>query len=520
MTRRLVLAAVLAGAAGCARGPAAGLPPSPIHPLAPATITAEELRRDLSAFAADSFRGRETGTADANRAAAFIAERLTMLGLEPAGDSLYLQRVPLVRDRFTERTHFEVTEGERTTPLALATDLLPLMSLGPGAPEPRRHAAGGLVFAGYGVQSAELGRDDFAGLDVRGKVVVVLHGAPANASDTLRTRLEAQSELGARLGRILPRGPAAIVLLMTPGTAAFYAQVATDLQRQVSAAGKRKTASDAERPLPMILLGVARIGSPLLPAGWPNDDRAQPLPGRSMTAGIEVASEPFTAYNVVAVARGTDRSLDASYVAFGAHYDHIGVQQPIEGDAIANGADDDGSGSMALLAIARQMKLHPTRRSALFVWHVGEEKGLLGSAYFTEHPTVPIESIVAQLNADMIGRNDPGEVYLVGPNAAPNQQSRVLGQIVDSVNAALPRPFRMNRELDSPDHPEHIYQRSDHFNYARRGIPIVFFTTGLHPDYHRVSDEVEKIDFDKLARVAELILESGRAVGDRSAPPM
>jgi len=174
---------------------------------------------------------------------------------------------------------------------------------------------------------------------------------------------------------------------------------------------------------------------------------------------------------------------------------------------------------MALLAIARRLVASPARRSALFVWHVGEEKGLLGSSYFTEHATVPIDSIVAQLNADMIGRNAPRELFVVGPQAAPNGQSRVLGRIVDSVNASLPEPFMINREYDSPDHPEQLYQRSDHYNYARQGIPIVFFTTGLHADYHRVSDEASKIDYEKLARVATLILDAGRAAGDRGARP-
>jgi Zn-dependent M28 family amino/carboxypeptidase len=269
----------------------------------------------------------------------------------------------------------------------------------------------------------------------------------------------------------------------------------------------------------MILLGVAKPGSPLLPTGWPRDDRPQPLAGRRFVAHVETARDPFTAYNVVSVVRGTDPKLNKTYVAYGAHYDHIGIQPAVNGDSIANGADDDGSGSMAMLAIARRLVASPPRRSALLVWHVAEEKGLLGSAYFTEHPTVPIDSVVAQLNADMIGRNAPDQLYIVGPSAAPNGQSRLLGSIVDSVNAMLPRPFVIDRELDAPDHPEQIYQRSDHYNYARRGVPIVFFTTGLHADYHRVSDAPSKIDYAKLARVANLIFETGEAVGNRATRP-
>jgi Zn-dependent M28 family amino/carboxypeptidase len=156
----------------------------------------------------------------------------------------------------------------------------------------------------------------------------------------------------------------------------------------------------------------------------------------------------------------------------------------------------------------------------LFVWHTGEEQGLFGSARFVEHPTVPLDSVVAQLNADMIGRNGPDSLYVVGPAAAPKNQSRRLGAIVDSVNAAAPRPFAFNREWDTPTHPEQIYYRSDHYNYARKGVPIVFFTSGLHPDYHKVSDEPDKIDYDKLARVSRLLYDVGAAVANSADRPL
>jgi len=169
---------------------------------------------------------------------------------------------------------------------------------------------------------------------------------------------------------------------------------------------------------------------------------------------------------------------------------------------------------VALLSIARAIAQHPSRRSTLFIWHAAEEKGLLGSAFFTSRPTVPLDSIVAQINADMIGRNAPDSLYIVGPAAAPNGQSAALGAVIDSVNASLPRPFLWNREWDSPTHPEQIYYRSDHYNYARRGIPIVFLTSGLHEDYHEVSDSPDKIDYDKLARVADLLYRSTLAVAN------
>jgi Zn-dependent M28 family amino/carboxypeptidase len=159
------------------------------------------------------------------------------------------------------------------------------------------------------------------------------------------------------------------------------------------------------------------------------------------------------------------------------------------------------------------------RRSALFVWHIGEEKGLFGSEAFTDKPTVPLDSVVAQLNADMIGRNATDSLYIVGPGAAPNGQSSVVGSVVDSVNTASPAPFTFNREWDTTTHPERIYFRSDHFNYARKGIPIVFLTTGLHPQYHQVTDEAALIDYTKMARIGDLMYRTGLALGNRPTRP-
>jgi Zn-dependent M28 family amino/carboxypeptidase len=180
------------------------------------------------------------------------------------------------------------------------------------------------------------------------------------------------------------------------------------------------------------------------------------------------------------------------------------------------------------------MKLQPPRRSTLFVWHIGEEKGLLGSARFTSNPTVPIDSIVAQINMDMIGRRGgatakfdsrvQGEsasntLFVLGPQAAPNNQSRMLGAIFDTVNARQQVPMVIDRTFDSPTHPERYYFRSDHYNYAQKGIPILFVSTGFHEDYHKVSDEASKIDYDKMSRIASLLVEFGTALGNRESRP-
>jgi peptidase M28-like protein len=525
MRQRSVL--FLAALAACAGSSPVVVPPAPALIL---PISTDELRRDLFAFAADSFAGRETGRPYVNRAARFLVERLVSLGLEPAGDSLYYQRVPLIRDVFGPATRFTVIQGQSSSPLGLGIDIAPLLTLAPDVPPPRRAADGDLVFAGYGTSAK-----DFESIKEMGKVIVIVHGAPPSVTDSAsRKTLESSELLSQRIGNAFQFRPSAIILLMTGAAREFYAQQLPGILRNVDLAPGDQTTSDSQRPLPMVLLGLAKPGSSLLPANWPNDESAQPLVGRRFSARIDLRHEPFTGYNVVGVVRGADPRLNKTYVAYGAHYDHIGIQSGMFPDSIANGADDDGSGSVMLLAIAKSMMYARPKRSVLFVWHVGEEKGLLGSAYFTDHSTVPIDSIVAQLNADMIGRRGgttetfdekasgaaaANRLYIVGPNAAPNDQSKTLGAILDTVNARQVHPLALDHEWDTPSHPERIYFRSDHYNYARKGIPIVFFTTGLHPDYHKVSDEPQKIDYEKFTRIGALLLELGTTVGNREVRP-
>ena len=203
--------------------------------------------------------------------------------------------------------------------------------------------------------------------------------------------------------------------------------------------------------------------------------------------------------------------------------DSIRRLRPVRLDSIANGADDDGSGSMALLEIAEAMVADGARprRSVLFVWHTGEEDGLLGSQHFTEHPTVPADSIVAQINVDMIGRGTAEDVRGGGPDylivVGHRRMSQDLGDIVDAVNERQPRPLRFDLSWDAPDHPEGIYDRSDHAHYARIGIPVAFFFTGLHADYHQVTDEPQYLDYPHYTRITRYLHDLVTAIADRDA---
>jgi Zn-dependent M28 family amino/carboxypeptidase len=247
--------------------------------------------------------------------------------------------------------------------------------------------------------------------------------------------------------------------------------------------------------------------------------------------------------NVVGIVEGSDPQLKGTYVAFGAHSDHVGyaegevtrgdsgprragapgrVTPGAEDDRIWNGADDDGSGTVAIMALAKAFAEGPKpKRSLIFVWHAGEERGLWGSRYFADYPTVPMDAIVAQLNIDMIGRNrddkasEANTVYLVGSDRISSE----LHALNRSANAAMSKPLSLNYEFNDPTDLEQLYSRSDHYSYAAKGVPIIFFTTGLHPDYHANTDEVSKIEFRKMTRITQLVYETGLRIANLDHMP-
>jgi Zn-dependent M28 family amino/carboxypeptidase len=255
-------------------------------------------------------------------------------------------------------------------------------------------------------------------------------------------------------------------------------------------------------------------------------------PARKVTATVSVKTENIHTQNVIGILEGSDPVLKNEYVAIGAHYDHVGMNplSPNE-DKIWNGADDDGSGTVSVLNIAEAFAkgAQKPRRSILFIWHAGEEKGLWGSEYFTDNPTVPIDKIITELNIDMIGRFQnpgdenhpvnkempkPNEIFTIGNS----MMSTELGQIADEVNSSFLK-INYNPKYADPNDPNRYFYRSDHFNYARKGIPIIFFMDGTHVDYHQPSDSVEKINFTEMEKVARTIMATGWTLANRDKRP-
>ncbi len=506
---RTALPLVLLALAGCAAGAPAATGPAPASGPAPAgatfgaPVTAEELRARLGVLAHDSMRGRETGTPGARMAADYIVRELTRMGVRPAGDGgTYLASVPLMRESSRVEASARTPRGEA----ALASgDLALLSGLSDVPGSPRLTGEGPIVFGGYQADPGVTAAQELRTEQLRGAVLVVRYGVPAGVAAQ-----SARFDLGQLWA---PSSPVAALLLVNEGGPM---QEAWEYLQGSAGDALRLDTGPRERPAgggPPVFI-VSRAAAERLVGG--------PL-GRQPRTGlgtfrwrVEEQQGRIEAFNIVGVLPGSDPARAGEHVAVGAHYDHVGVTEPVAGDSINNGADDDGSGTAAVLAIAGRYAALPQAqrpaRSLLFVWHTGEEEGLLGSEWFTDHPTLPRESIVAQINIDMIGRNHPDSVFLVGSRRVSSQ----LGQMVEAANARQPRPLALDYGFDAPGHPEQIYCRSDHYNYARYGIPVTFFTTGLHADYHKPSDELDKIDFTKLARITGLISD---IVGEVAAAP-
>ena len=547
-------AALVLAAPALVRAQTAPLPLKHAPRPTTAAITAADAMTRLYILADDSMMGREAGTAGNVKGTDYIAREARRIGLEPAGENgTFFQTIPFVRKAIAPSAAFSADGAAQR----LGDDYLPLPTV-PGvfSFNERLNATGAQVV--YGGQLGTTNLVDPA--QTAGKVVVFDAPVGPNGQKTWRFWTA---------GGLQRYGQAAAIAivameLVPPGLKDFLLSPQEGMKSEGPATGG-----------PAGMLISAATAQRLL--GAPIAGMAPGTAGKTASAAlaIEETPVPFPARNVVGILRGTDPALRRQFVAVGAHNDHVGTgpaidhdsvrifnhllrREGVEGepdsataaqlaqvragidaahrahgvrlDSIHNGADDDGSGTTGVLEIAEYLAAHRPKRSILFVWHTGEEKGLLGSQWFTEHPTPGIDrdSIVAQLNIDMIGRGAAGDetgknkdgvalhggphyVQLVGSRRLSTQ----LGDLVEQVNRTGNHGFTFDYALDANGHPGNIYCRSDHYNYARWGIPVTFFTTGLHEDYHQVSDEPQYIDYQKLASVSSLVADIALNVANR-----
>ncbi|MFZ4507127.1 MAG: M28 family peptidase [Fimbriimonas sp.] len=492
-------------------------------PKGATAITSDRLKAHLEFIADDLLEGRNTPSRGLDIAAAYIAANLKLWGVQPAGDNgTYFQRIVLRRPGVTSAS---LSIGGK--PLALDKGFYAWQVAGKGE--------GRLVFAGYGWKIPSLKVDPYANLDVKGKLIVVQAGGK-----TEREIIGGPNGRGAQSPFSVAKKLGAAGVIVLPNKAVSDSFVAAAAEVKVVPTRDNPAADGRNSRVPTFILSKEGASSlfegestswSALSSKIETGVEASPFAfSPSKTASFEVATtgELVETQNVVGYVEGTDPVLKNEYVAIGAHYDHVGTR-PSGDDRVYNGADDDGSGTVATLEIAHAFGVGPKpKRSILFVWHAGEERGLWGSDYFVTNPTVPLTSIITQLNIDMIGRSRsladtdprnrnlslPNGIYLIGSR----MMSDDLGNISEAVNRKVHR-MEFDYKYDDPNDPERFFYRSDHYNYARVGIPIIFYFNGVHEDYHGLDDEVEKIDFDRMERIAQTIYSTALELATRPQRP-
>lgn len=480
-------------------------------------ITAQHLSDYLHFVASDAMGGRDTPSQGLDITAEFLAFNLKRWGFKPGGDDgTFFQKIMLSGGSIDPA---KVNLKLGTSSLKYGDDFFLLSGEGNGS--------GGLVFVKDGWMVKSKNHNDFAGVDVKDKYIVVkgdgFTGRGINPPEGI-TKDDLSGEKGVDWADPMTyakaNGAKGVILLASSRIQNIWSQIGGFLGRgrmSVEGLGGTPRGGVLGRELPMVLVS-GEIEKAIF-GGETGTAASESAFDLEKSLGLEAPNTKtrVSTQNVVAIWEGGDPNLKEEMVAIGAHYDHVGTRPDAKGDdKIWNGADDDGSGTVAVLAIAEALANSKTRpdRSILFVWHAGEEKGLWGSEYFNKYPTVDITKVVAQLNIDMIGRskkagdtNDknkelsgPNEVYVIGSE----MMSSTLGAVTKGTNDAYLK-MKYDYRYDDPKDTNRFFFRSDHFNYAVNGIPIVFWFDGVHEDYHGAGDEPDKIDYKKMEKITRTI---------------
>ncbi len=468
---------------------------APAASRAAATITEADVIRRIGIIAHDSMLGRDTPSRGLDLTAQYVADQFASFGLEPGGeDGAWFQRYPISRrklDLDDSRIVFRAGGVEATATF----DRTATYSQGV---VPESAISGPAVLMG-----GRLTPDDVARVPFGGKIVLYVpdysRTIPSNATQVGRA--------------IRLADPKAIVMISNHDSAAFAARVPRTAPERygIDLRINRPLTVEVSEAILSKLLGSAGVS--LTEVRSARRPVVRDLPGLSVRVEMkDSVLSRHTAPNTVGILRGSDPELRDEYLVFSAHMDHIGITPGLP-DSINNGADDDASGTAGIIELAEAFSRPGARpkRSIVFLTVSGEEKGLWGSRFYSEHSTVPLEAMVANINIDMIGRNWADTIVAIG------KEHSDLGRTLERVNAAHPE-LRMNA-IDDRWPEERFYFRSDHFNFARKGVPILFFFNGVHPDYHGPDDEVGRINGEKEARILRLLFYLGREVADARERP-
>jgi len=466
------------------------------------SITMKELQQHVDILASDGLRGRETGTPGQWLAAKYLAREFESYGLQAMpGHTRYYQNFDLIYPHLRKAALTLFEDGHPPVPLSLQQDFVPYVFSGSNV------VTAPLAFAGYGITAPEQHYDDYASIDVHGKIVLAFAGRPQGTADEHLFRRAQALPGGTPAAKAeTARAHGAVAMLLLSETA-YQRNTGASLttwplfsnrlrarhnwqlktHQPITAFPAAQVASAALTPL------FRSVGTSLRQWQHRLDRTLEPasfvFEHIHVHVNIQTSFKTRTTQNVVALLPGSDPRLRDEVVIIGAHYDHLGATNGV----IFNGADDNASGTAGLLEIAEAFsKLpHAPRRSILFVAFSAEEMGLLGSQYYVDNPLFPLDKTVAMLNLDMIGRNEPGVVSVIG-----SERSRHLYQLNFLANAEIGLDLRFSGAQ--------YFDRSDQVNFARKDIPVIFYNTDVHKDYHQASDTAEKINPRKIARISRL----------------
>lgn len=476
-----------------------------IAPIYAQTITQEELKEHLYIYASDEFEGRETGKPGQKKAAAYIKAAYEEMEISAAkDDGDYLQNVPLeigslpIGSISIDNKEYPIGEDFVTFSAAEGT-------------------YNNIVYAGYGID--EDSYSDYTGLDVKGKLVLVKFGEPKNPNGTYtvsgtgeKSTWSNMSESFGKRSKAATDNGAIGMLYYDEGNFSRYKSYYNSSKRNNKG---RMTLKSASSDFSSFIINTNIVEKLLVEIE--KDDIPKTL-STAISLNIISANEEISSENVVAYIKGSEKPNE--YVVISSHLDHIGITG--DGD-INNGADDDGSGTVALLEIAEAFKKakdagNGPKRSIVFLHVTGEEKGLFGSQYYTDiDPIFPLSQTVANLNIDMIGRIDPKRegdrnyIYLIGSD----KLSTDLHELSEAVNEKYTQ-IELDYTYNDENDPNRFYYRSDHYNFAKNNIPIIFYFNGTHADYHKPTDTPDKINYDLLENRARLVFYTAWEVANRN----
>lgn len=466
------------------------------------TITQEDLKKHLTIVAGAEMEGRETATEGQRKAAAYIEAYFKKLGLKPGNGNSYQAPFPLYQDELVGK---QLSVNGRSFEWDKEY-FFSLQNVQSGTINSNE-----VIFVGYGLEDSV--NHDYANLDVKGKYVLVLEGSPAPATGAAANPRAAMMANNSKIAAALNKGAAGVFMVSKTG---FPRRAPSNLKGG---------------------MGLTKSGAPRITMVTVSEEVASAMMGRTakisiddmkglrkgsykseLKLNVEKRTNNLESSNVLGVLPGTDKADE--YVFITSHYDHEGI---INGE-IYYGADDDGSGTVSVLEIAEafvtaKKKGDGPRRTIVFMTVSGEEKGLLGSRYYSENPIFPLEKTTVDLNIDMVGRIDPtykgdsmNYVYVIGDD----KLSSDLAPITNEVNTKYMN-MELDRRFNDPNDPNRFYYRSDHYNFAAKGVPIIFYFNGTHRDYHRPTDTVDKINFDLMEKRARLIYHTAWVIANKDS---